>query len=113
MPTKLLVWQHYDDYDEALLGTPNDGVRFELTYQATCYRRGRHKLLIEVCGSPAHHLWGCFDEADQPLRYYHYVANALLEAEAIAQVLQEDRRKAEVRLQQAQQMIQTERTRPA
>ncbi len=57
----------------------------------TCYRRGPHKILIEVFGGPHHNKWGCFDDADQPVRYYHksYIAKA--EAETIAQVLMKDR----------------------
>ncbi len=79
------------NHQTAWLGTPLDGVQFTLTYYPTCYRRGPWRLLIEVCHGPAHHKWGCFDEADQPLRYYHDEGVAKDEAERIAIVLQADR----------------------
>jgi hypothetical protein len=89
--TPLLDWKDQGGWDEALLGSPGDGVLFELSYQPTCYRRGPYKLLIEVCGGPNHIRWGCFDDADQPLRWYHKKENALSEAEEIAKVLWADR----------------------
>lgn len=76
---------------QALLGQPDDGVTFNLTYYPTCYRRGRWRLIVDVLHGPRHHTWGCFDEADQPMRNYHSSANAIEEAEAIAAVLWADR----------------------
>jgi hypothetical protein len=82
-------------YSEALIGNwPNDGVRFGISYQPTCHRRGPYKLLIEVCGGPNHHKWGCFDEADQPVRYFHKLSNAIDEACQIAKVLLAEREKS-------------------
>jgi len=76
---------------DAQVGTPDDGVHFSLCYRPTCYRRGQWRLLIEVCGGPRHLDWGCFDEADQPMRNYHIKDSALQEANAIARVLIKDR----------------------
>jgi hypothetical protein len=82
-------------YREAILGDfdGGDGVRFSLIAQPTCYRRGVWKLLVEVAPGPMHHAWGCFDQADQPMRYYHLEFCALREAEALAAVLLADRAK--------------------
>lgn len=68
-----------------------DGVRISLQLQPTCYRRGPWVMMVEVANGPKHHLWGCFDEADQPTRYYHHEASALNEAGALLKVLLEDR----------------------
>jgi hypothetical protein len=76
---------------EALLGTPRDGVRFSLSVYPTCFRRGPYRLLIDVLPGPNHHKWGCFDAADQPLRWYHRLENVRSEAQAIALVLWEGR----------------------
>lgn len=76
---------------EAVLGKPGDGVRFTYSYQPTCYRRGKYKILIEVFEGPGHHDWGCFDEQDQPVRYYHDYTVAMEEADRIAWVLIADR----------------------
>lgn len=76
---------------DALLGTERDGARFHLEYRASCYRRGKWNLMIDVLPGEHHHTWGCFDEADQPMRNYHDLGNALAEAEAIAAVLLADR----------------------
>jgi hypothetical protein len=88
-----LVWQVIDRYQEAVLGDfeEGDGVRFSLEYYPTCYRRGRWRLLVEVAQGPAHKLWGCFDDQDMPLRWYHFEANAKAEAQEIARVLLADR----------------------
>lgn len=77
--TPLLVWKQngLDNYDESQLGTPDDGVLFTLSYWPTCYRRGPWRLLVTVCGGENHRLWGCFDEADQPERNYHFRECAL------------------------------------
>lgn len=82
-------------YHEAMLGNFDigDGVRFSLSMLPTCYRRGRHLLLIELADRD--HKWGGFDEQDQPMRYYHDLQHALGEAELIAEVLQKDRLKNE------------------
>lgn len=92
---RLLNWDtnlpaaHY-----AVLGNAKeDRVEFFLMRQMSCYRRGIWKLLIEVCGGPNHYRWGCFDEQDQPVRYYHSKECALSEAESIARVLLTDRLK--------------------
>ncbi len=78
---------------EAELGTKEDGVNFCLSYYSTCYRRGQWRLLIEVYEGANHHKWGCFDQQDQPTRWYHSEVNARSEAELIAQVLLTDRLK--------------------
>ena len=85
-----------EDDQEAILGdfVGGDGVRFSITLHPTCYRRGRFRLLIEVAPGPQHHAWGCFDEQDQPMRWYHDLERAKLEAEAIARVLIRDRGQA-------------------
>jgi hypothetical protein len=88
----VLNWKEIDGYQEAVLGSwPEDGVRFSLERYPSCYRRGRHRLLIEVCGGPKHYAWGCLDESDQPMRHYHSEDNAKSEANLIARVLWEDR----------------------
>jgi hypothetical protein len=92
---KLLDWKPGEtplaSYEEAILGTPEDGVRFTYVYQGSCYRRGQHKLLIDVFGGPNHEKWGCFDDQDQPMRYYHKKTNLLSEANEIALILLIDR----------------------
>jgi len=91
---ELLSWAKLKYSEEAILGDFNagDGVRFSLEHYPTCHRRGPYKLLIEVNESGAPHKWGCFDEQDQPVRYYHSQERARQEAEAIAQVLYAGRR---------------------
>lgn len=81
----------------ALLGDyeGGDGVRFYLQRVPTCYRRGPHKLLVDVARGKHHHLWGCFDDADQPMRWFHKEENLKGEAQEIARVLLTDRRRAE------------------
>jgi len=76
-------------WDEAILSNPDDtdGVRITLQHHPSCHRRGPHKLLIEVLGTPYHHNWGCFDDQDQPARWYHDVKNARSEALLLAQML--------------------------
>ena len=93
MADEVLNWVSMGSWEEAVVGCfdDGDGVRFTLVPQPTCYRRGPWKLLVEVAFGPKHHLWGCFDDADQPLRYYHAKSHALAEAELIAKVLLEDR----------------------
>lgn len=92
---RLLQWKPGDaaHYYEAVIGSEKDGdgARFTLEYVGTCYRRGRWKLLVEVFEGPKHHDWGCFDSADQPMRWYHVLENAIEEAEAVAAVLLADR----------------------
>lgn len=74
---------------EATIGdfAAGDGVRFTLERYPTCTRRGTWKLFIEIANGPMHHEWGCFDEQDQPVRWYHELVSALSEANAIATVL--------------------------
>lgn len=79
---------------DAHLGEPSDGVRFSINYSPTCYRRGPWKLLIEVNGGEGHFKWGCFDDQDQPVRYFHRKESLLVEADEIARVLIIDRVKA-------------------
>jgi len=90
-----LNWLQREGYQEATIGDyyapEHDGVRFSIQFYSTCYRRGRHRLLIEIGVGPNHEKWGCFDEADQPQRWYHLEENAKSEAEAIATVLLRDR----------------------
>lgn len=91
----LLVWNESAarPYMEATLGdfAGGDGVRFTLTHHPSCYRRGPWRLLVEVTEGRGHILWGCFDDADQPMRHYHSLSTATLEAQAIAHVLWNDR----------------------
>jgi hypothetical protein len=84
-----LRWKNLGSYEEANIGDfeKGDGVRFCLTHYMTCYRRGPWRLLIEVCSGPKHILWGCFDDQDQPMRWFHKRENCLSEAQAIADVL--------------------------
>lgn len=85
-----LTWKDKGTYEDAILGDfdNRDGVRFNLMKMPTCYRRGQWRLLIEVVDR--YRTWGCFDDQDQPMRYYHSKENAIEEAEAIASVLWED-----------------------
>lgn len=99
-----LDWsQSAPDTLEARIGTKDDGVLFWISYHPTCYRRGPYSLNIEVCGGPNHHKWGCFDEQDQPTRYYHNPYNAFDEAERIAKVLIADREAERQREQKPQE----------
>lgn len=83
-----LIWTESDlnSYD-AILGDfhGGDGVRFNLVHYPTCQRRGPYRLIIEIEDFTA--TWGCFDEQDQPMRYYHSEERAKAEAQAIADVL--------------------------
>jgi hypothetical protein len=92
----LLKWEPMPDYpvaEQAQLGTKADGVFFSLVFYPSCHRRGRFRLIIEVCGGFNHHKWGCFDDADQPIRNFHKLENAKSEAEEIAKVLWVERRR--------------------
>jgi len=83
-------------YFEAILmfnNDPDDFARFGISICPTCYRRGPYRLLIEICGNENHIKWGCFDDQDQPTRYYHDLRNAISECELIARVLLIDRTK--------------------
>ena len=94
--SELLKWEKRGNiWQDSRLGTKEDGVYFSLEYYPTCYRRGKWRLIVEVCSGPNHHKWGCFDSADQPMRYYHYEECAKKEAEALARVLWEDRQKVD------------------
>jgi hypothetical protein len=88
-----LVWDKYEHHEEVVLGNfdGGDGVRFTLQFMMTCYRRGPYKLFIEIANGPGHEKWGCFDDADQPMRYYHFETNAKSEAQALACILVADR----------------------
>jgi len=88
--TMILEWYDTSFGKEAIMGDFNgdDGVRFSIEVLQTCYRRGRHKLLVEVADK--FKTWGCFDEQDQPMRYYHTLACLQIEAQAIADVLWRD-----------------------
>ena len=88
-----LIWKKTPWGMEAILAdfSGGDGVRFSLEHVPTCYRRGPWKLYVEVTSSPNHHKWGCFDDADQPTRWYHRRSNAVDEAALIAEVLWKDR----------------------
>lgn len=78
-----------DSWREDTIGdfAAGDGVRFSHSVYPTCHRRGIHRLLIEVAEGDGHDLWGCFDDADQPMRWYHNENCMLCEAELIAEVL--------------------------
>jgi len=84
-----LDWKRLGYGEDAILGDfdGGDGVRFSLVHMPTCYRRGTWRLLIEVASGPGHELWGCFDMADEPQRWYHQREAALSEAQIIADVL--------------------------
>jgi len=91
----ILRWSKYDDTTiEGRLGGPaaGDGVLFTLTEYPSCQRRGPLRLLIEVALGPGHHNWGCFDEQDEPQRWYHDFGRAVQEAEAIAVVMEREHR---------------------
>lgn len=85
-----LEWRDTQWGPEALLGdfAGDDGVRFSLMHMPTCHRRGPWRLLVEV--ADARREWGCFDEQDQPMRWYHSEQRAREEAQAIADVLVAD-----------------------
>ena len=103
-------WSEVPDYVYSRTGNPEDapdapeyitidfekgdGVRFCLGHYPTCYRRGPWRLLVEVAPGPKHLAWGCFDEQDQPMRWYHLEESARREAKAIADVLVRDRERA-------------------
>ena len=76
---------------EATIGdfAGGDGVRFTLDHRPTCHRRGPWHLLIEV--AERNHEWGCFDDQDQPSRWYHSQDAAQEEARLLAAVLLKDR----------------------
>ena len=80
-----LSWTDIGGYCEAGISNSSGGARFTITYHATCNRRGPWRLLIEVSKS-----WGCFDEADEPQRYYHSLKRALGEAQDIADAIVPD-----------------------
>lgn len=88
-----LTWKQTRNFFEATVGdyAGGDGVRFSLEHRPTCYRRGVWRLLVEVAQGPNHEKWGCFDDQDQPMRYYHAREAAESEAQAIADVLVRDR----------------------
>lgn len=90
-----LVWKKVSHHREAVIGDPDggDGVRFTLENYPTCYRRGPWKLMVEVASGEGHEKWGCFDESDQPMRWYHSEESAMKEAHLIATVLCTDRAK--------------------
>lgn len=85
--TAALEWKDTAYGPEAILGNfeAGDGVRFSIAHQPTCQRRGPWKLLIEVSDLAMD--WGCFDDQDQPVRFYHSDRAAREEAESIAKVL--------------------------
>lgn len=81
----VLSWGAHGSHSEAWIGSRDDGVRFTIEHRPTCRRRGEWRLLVEVIGGS--HRWGCFDEQDQPTRYYFSEAVARLEADRIAAAL--------------------------
>jgi len=85
-----LEWKQFPGYQDAVLGNFDDcdGVRFNLIHMPTCYRRGPWRLIIEI--EDRNRVWGCFDEQDQPMRWYHSEEVAKGEAQAIADVLISD-----------------------
>ena len=92
---KFLPSKEFPGLLESSLANPDGslGVRFSITNLPTCYRRGPYKLLVEVLSGKYHHQWGCFDEQDQPTRWFHKLENAKSEAKLIAKVLLSDFRK--------------------
>lgn len=83
--------KHTHSSSEAFLGEPDDGVHFSMTHHPTCYRRGRWRLFITINSGQGYYKWGCFDDQDQPLRYYHLKESLLKEADEIARTLIIDR----------------------
>ena len=85
-----LEWKEKEFGIEATLGDfeGEGGARFSLVHYPTCYRRGPWRLLVEVVDRT--HEWGCFDEQDAPMRWFHSKTRALEEAQAIADVLVRD-----------------------
>jgi len=103
LPLRQLFWvRRAQNLEDAQLPNPDGtiGVLFSLSHRPINYRRGPYRLLIEVMDGIWHHEWGCFDEQDQPERYYHSKANAQLEAGLIATVLASDFEKLQARKQQ-------------
>lgn len=91
-PMPPLKWSPDSGYSlVAQLGNKDDGANFLVTYHPTCYRRGPFRLLVTVCHGDNHELWGCFDDADQPMRNYHDGRALIIEANMIASVLWADR----------------------
>ena len=82
----MLGWVSDGHHYEARIGGLS-GVTFTLECLPTCYRRGPWRLMVTVDHGPDHHRWGCFDDADQPMRYYHKLESAIAEADAIAHEL--------------------------
>ena len=82
-----LDWKQTPYGEEVILGDFQgyNGVRLSIMHMPTCYRRGPWRLLVEVEIST--HEWGCFDEQDQPMRWYHSLERLKEEAQAIADVL--------------------------
>lgn len=96
IPRHDLEWLPDPEYPRVINATigvvaEQDSVRFTIQNMPTCYRRGPFQLMIEVVHGPMHERWGCFDEADQPLRWFHDENNAKDEAAMIAAVLMKDR----------------------
>lgn len=85
-----LEWHDTPYGPEATLGdfAGDDGVRFSIMHLPTCYRRGPWRLLVEV--EDRNRTWGCFDDQDQPMRWYHSLGRLKEEAQAIADVLVTD-----------------------
>jgi hypothetical protein len=85
-----LEWKDTQWGPEAVLGdfAADDGVRLSIMHMPTCYRRGPWRLLVEIEDRNA--TWGCFDEQDQPMRWYHSLQRLQEEAQAIADVLMAD-----------------------
>ncbi len=88
-----LEWKDTPEGPEVILGDfhDDDGVRFSILHLPTCYRRGPWRLLVEI--EDRKREWGCFDEQDQPMRYYHSLDRLKEEAQAIADVLVRDHEK--------------------
>ncbi len=70
---------------------PLDGMMFTKSYMKTCRRRGPFRLFIEECVGRNKPKWGCFDEVDQPMRWYHNPECLNIEARSLAIVLLQDR----------------------
>lgn len=85
-----LDWKGERFSQDASLGffDREDGVRFNLMFLATNYRRGQWRLLVEIASHD--YKWGCFDDQDQPMRYYFSEEVAKSEAQIIADILVAD-----------------------
>lgn len=87
-----LAWRKVEGgpcaFYEATVGVwPADGVRFRLLDQPEYPRRGSWCLTIESCQGAFSGVWSLFDRTEQPMRFFHSLDCAKVEANLIAQAL--------------------------